>query len=424
MTEAGQIFALLRSSSAAELAKRFNAVEDGFALRPVPVPGGADPAPGPGQGAGGTGAGGPGVRGPGIPTPLAGVVTVAPGADAGLAEAGRNDPQGPTLTGPIRAALSMGHLAPPRSELARNLADSLLSGLVRSGGASAGASALAAAAAGMVGSGQGVVAGDQGAELMAVLSAALGGMGEADLGSSTGRPMLEGGTTGQGGEAGQGAGAGRSAEGIARHGATTATGAGAGGSGTTTEADRMGESAAPAQGQSETKGAALGPRVASGVQLAAFAEAMTAVLDAAGSGRAGTVASGVIFNAAMMPGWPFATAFAKDGAEGVNQKALLHRLATAMEGMTPQQAAEYMAKIGGGHVLLRSLRKLLKELDLIEKDEVKGLLFAFLETISTIASGIQTALRQLTESAALQAAVVHGEDPEDGDRPGRRRLKL
>jgi hypothetical protein len=55
---------------------------------------------------------------------------------------------------------------------------------------------------------------------------------------------------------------------------------------------------------------------------------------------------------------------------------------------------------------------------------VKGLLFAFLETLSTIASGLQTAFRQLAESAALQAAVVHGEEPEDGDRPGRRRLKL
>jgi hypothetical protein len=165
-------------------------------------------------------------------------------------------------------------------------------------------------------------------------------------------------------------------------------------------------------------------RAGAAAQVAVFAEALLGLIAADGAGRSTSVASGVIFNAAMIPGWPFPTAFAKDGAEGINPKAMLHQLAAAIEGMSPEEAAAYMAKIGGGHAFLRNLRKLLKDLDLIEKDEVKGLLFAFLETISTIASGIQLAFRQMSESAALQEALVNGEDPDDGGRPGRRRLRL
>lgn len=146
------------------------------------------------------------------------------------------------------------------------------------------------------------------------------------------------------------------------------------------------------------------------------------LVDAAGPGRAGatSLGSGVIFNAAMIPGWPYPSAFARDGAEAINPKALLHRLAAAVEGMSPEEAAAYLAKLGGGYAFLQRLRKLLKELDEIEAEEVKGLLFAFLETISTIASGLQKALQQLAESAALQEAVVHGDDPG----PGRRRIRL
>jgi hypothetical protein len=164
-------------------------------------------------------------------------------------------------------------------------------------------------------------------------------------------------------------------------------------------------------------------RTATPAQVA-FAEAVIALIDAAGAGRTGSVASGVIFNAAMIPGWPFPSAFAKDAAEGINPKALLHRMATAVEGMTPQEAAEYLARIGGGHVLLRNLRKILTQLDMLEKEDVKGLLFSFLETLSAIASGLQTAFKLMAESAALQAAVAHGEVPEDDGRPGRRRLRL
>jgi hypothetical protein len=173
----------------------------------------------------------------------------------------------------------------------------------------------------------------------------------------------------------------------------------------------------------EARSSAAG-RPASAAQVAAFAEALMSLIPSDNAGRSAPVASGVIFNAAMIPGWPFPTAFAKDGAEGINPKAMLHQLAAAIEGLSPEEAAAYMAKIGGGHAFLRNFRKLLKDLDVIEKDEVKGLLFAFLETISTIASGIQLAFRQMSESAALQEALLNGDDPDDGARPGRRRLRL
>ena len=89
--------------------------------------------------------------------------------------------------------------------------------------------------------------------------------------------------------------------------------------------------------------------------------------------------------------------------------------------MSPQEAAEYLAKIGGGYALLRQSRKLIKELDDVDKEAIDGLLSAFLGVISSVAESLQIFFDQLSDAAELQEAVVHGDDE---GRSNRHRLKL
>ena len=413
MTEAGQIFALLRSASAAELAKRFNVVDDGVTPATTPQPATSESAVDPrGRGIGQSGT----QAGQGARATLATVAaTILPGSETeGLAPT-LPDTLAPGQGGAVRPAVSLGHIAPPRSDLLRLLAEGLVSGTVKADGAT---SARAFPGSGGLGQafgvglgGLGLPAGASGGPTGPDRSMVPGTTAAADQSVSAGASQVSGAEKAQAAprDAGQRAEAGTASR------ATDALAPGDEAS-TTGPADARAASA-------EARGAVAG-RAGAVAQVAVFAEALLGLIAADGAGRSTSVASGVIFNAAMIPGWPFPTAFAKDGAEGINPKAMLHQLAAAIEGMSPEEAAAYMAKIGGGHAFLRNLRKLLKDLDLIEKDEVKGLLFAFLETISTIASGIQLAFRQMSESAALQEALVNGEDPDDGGRPGRRRLRL
>jgi hypothetical protein len=345
----------------------------------------------------------------------------------------------------LRAAFSLANLAPPRADLVRFLAEAGATGLNRLPGSGAAGGAelarpgpapgLAAAAAGLsptdalrpgaVGTGAPV---DSDATLPALVSPATVRAGAALALGLGATPPSSAGLPGAGGPLSAEAGA----ETAPRPGLATASPSGAapapvaaapsaGPAAATIGADAAG--AVPGGQNAVTQATGDTGRLVTAAQIA-FAEAAIALIDAAASGRSGSVASGVIFNAAMIPGWPFPSAFAKDAPEGMNPKALLHRLATAVEGMSPQEAAEYLAQIGGGHLILRNLRRILMELDRIDKDEVKGLLFSFLETLSAIATGLQTAFKLMAESAALQAAVAHGEVPEDDGRPGRRRLRL
>lgn len=423
MTEAGQIFALLRASSAAELAKRFNAVEpmgpvsggpaaDGTESLPVPHPqGGGATRPQAGQGALATG---PAGQAGSLPDPEGGgPVSELEKVLPGLA------------SGPIRAAVALGHLAPARLDAARIMAEGLLAGQAPAAdGGEAGGMRLP----GPVPTGPGAAAGAAMAAALAGLRGAAEGSQAQGLGGQA--PGLDAESAGHSPTPGAPPAAGAAGRAGGADPRTTASLPPVPGLSTVPSLADPGLTGAEAAAlaavrEGQDARLALATRAAATpVQLAAFAETLASLLDPAGAARSSSVASGVIFNAAMIPGWPFPTAFARDGGEAINPKAMLHRLAAAIEGMTPEQAAEYMAKIGGGHVFLRNLRKLLKELDRVDQEDVKGLLFAFLETISTIASGIQMAFRQLSESAALQAAVVHGEDPDEGDRPGRRRLRL
>lgn len=414
MTEAGQIFALLRSASAAELAKRFNVFDDGQVQPPAPSPATTEGTVGPR----GRGIGAPGTQaGQGASAALAATAASAlSGADAEGPVRTFSETQPPGQGGPVRAAVSLGHIAPPRVDVLRLMSEGLQSRVaggeaVAPAGAFPGTNGSAGAAGfGMGREGLHSAAGGVLAELQTARSpdsAALADAGPSDGSRHT--PEADGAKLmsrdAVGGRAAAGAAA-LTVDVAARLDKAATAG---------------GSEARPAS--AEARSSTPGP-TGGAAQATAFAEALTALILADGSGRSTSIAAGVIFNAAMMPGWPFPTAFAKDGPDGINPKAMLHQLAAAIEGLSPEEAAAYMAKIGGGHAFLRSLRKLLKDLDLIEKDDVKGLLFAFLETISTIASGIQLAFKQMSESAALQEALANGADPDEGARPGRHRLRL
>lgn len=429
MSEAGQIFALLRSWSAAELAKRFASGDGGAG--PPRMDQGAVPL----TSFAGTGApsGGAGV-GAGAAAAVRDILQVQGPADADKTATSLTDLPAALPGGPVRSAVSLGHLAPPRAELARLLAEALmLAEPATSADPFGSTGAKAGPMGGLAGGGAMGQAGLAGQVLAALSSADAGLTGE----------MLS-----QGGTFGAGAAGADDTVGLLRGGPVAGPGGDAA-LASVSVGDRTALARSQASGAAEVglargvadalavteqrQASAAGPLAAGQVgagqvmagQVTAFAETLTTLLALADGRGTATVASGVIFNAAMMPGWPFPSAFAKDGATAINPKALLHQLAAAVEGMSPEQAAEYMAKIGGGHAFLRGLRKLLKDLELTDKTEVKGLLFAFLETISTIAGGLQMAFKQMATTAALQAAVVHGEDPdEDGDRPGRRRLRL
>ncbi len=184
----------------------------------------------------------------------------------------------------------------------------------------------------------------------------------------------------------------------------------------------------PPQGQAQPSGTTGVPtptqNIAShGIAVPILTEAVAAALESAvaGRGQSANIASGVIFNAAMMPGWPFPSALVRDAGGVINDKAILHKLAEQVGKMSPEEAAEYLAKIGGGFAVLRNLRKLIKEIEGIDQKDVEGLLSAFLNIISSVADSIQVLLEQLDESEALQNAVVHGD--EEGQ-ANRHRLKL
>ncbi len=324
MTEAGQIFALLRSASAAELAKRFNVVDDGVTPATTPQSVTSEVAIDPrGRGIGPSGT----QAGQGANATFAtAAATILPGSEAESLAPALPDTLAPGQGGAVRPAVSLGHIAPPRSDMLRLLAEGLVSGTVKADGrASArafpGSGGLGQSAGSGLG-GSGLPAGASGGLTGPDRAAAPGMMAAAEQSLSTGARQVTGSEDAHA--------APRDAGVRAEAGATTrATDPAALGdeASSTRSADARPASAAEVRGSVAARAGAV-------AQVAVFAEALLSLIAADGAGRSTSVASGVIFNAAMIPGWPFPSAFAKDGAEGINPKAMLHQLAAAIEGLS------------------------------------------------------------------------------------------
>lgn len=175
--------------------------------------------------------------------------------------------------------------------------------------------------------------------------------------------------------------------------------------------------------------AASAPQAAAPMQVPSSAgpgsitpvEAAQMVL-ATGQTQAASVALGVIFNAAFMPGWPFPTAWVRAGPHAAPDPD--HKIAEpgTTGAMTPEEAAQYLAQIAGGHIALRRLRKLLKELDSKGAPGVMDLLVSFLAICKTIEDGLKELFEQLAQGQDLRDLAA--QDIRDARNRGGKRDRL
>ena len=128
------------------------------------------------------------------------------------------------------------------------------------------------------------------------------------------------------------------------------------------------------------------------------------------TGSAESATSAVIYNAAMIPGWPFPSAFAKDPPVMPEGKpaAELH--------MTTEEMAAYLGQIAGRFGKLQTLRKRIAEVG-SALTENKDLLTGLLQAIDNALIGLQASLQLLQQQLALIPAT-------DQDDQKRHRFKL
>ncbi len=182
--------------------------------------------------------------------------------------------------------------------------------------------------------------------------------------------------------------------------------------------------ATQAQAQATTGPALAAPLAAQTVTtpsalVALAAEGAIAAALTPGGQAAQAAAASVIFNAAMIPGWPYPSAMAKgDPAAAASMKEALATLANAQ--MTPEEMAEYLAKLGARFGVIRRLRDIV---DGIEKDseEVLGLLAMMGRILGSVLDGLKTSLDlQAVEDALRQAMAEDGSPGGPGQRRGKR----
>ncbi|MFN3146698.1 MAG: hypothetical protein ACE368_16330 [Paracoccaceae bacterium] len=156
-----------------------------------------------------------------------------------------------------------------------------------------------------------------------------------------------------------------------------------------------------------------------GALVALAAEGAIAAALTPGGQAAQAAAASVIFNAAMIPGWPYPSAMAKgDPAAAASMKEALQTLANAK--MTPEEMAEYLAKLGARFGVIRRLRDIV---DGIEKDteEVLGLFAMMGRILGSVLEGLKTSLDLQAVEDALRQAMAEDNGPGGtGQRRGKR----
>ncbi|WP_163850641.1 hypothetical protein [Pseudooceanicola aestuarii] len=151
--------------------------------------------------------------------------------------------------------------------------------------------------------------------------------------------------------------------------------------------------------------ASLPPALGTALQILATAEATGLTPPPGGADARGT-ANLVIFNAAMLPGWPYPTAFARDGAPG--SKAVLQQVGATLAAMSPEEMAEYLAKVGAGFALVRRLRKEMETIAAEERHSLLGLFALLSQAVNDVLAGFAASTLFSAEEAAEMEAVRNG----------------
>ena len=125
---------------------------------------------------------------------------------------------------------------------------------------------------------------------------------------------------------------------------------------------------------------------------------------APGGAPAGSVASMVVYNAAMIPGWPFADAMVRDRPGAVRPAD-----AGLPAAMTPDEMAAYLAAVAAKLTALRHLRKRIEEIGGAAATEAEGFLSGLVRALEGVIAGLTAALE--TETVALEVETARAGGP-------------
>jgi hypothetical protein len=158
--------------------------------------------------------------------------------------------------------------------------------------------------------------------------------------------------------------------------------------------------------------AALSPAMAEAVVTGGFPLTL--------GGQGASAASLVIFNAAMVPSWP--PALQGDAPQQV--EAALRAGGAVMAQMSPEEAAEYLAKMAAAFGFLLTVKKRLAQSLKEEKETLLGL-FSFLGVaLETLSKGLQMALDLTAEQREMLAELALAQADEGGRPPHKNRQRL
>ncbi len=182
---------------------------------------------------------------------------------------------------------------------------------------------------------------------------------------------------------------------------------------------------AAANAQQTARAEPAAPRaVSQALMPAAFAPALAEAVAGGGfpltfGGAAPATASLVIFNAAMIPQWP--PAFQLQGSDA---EAALRVAGAELAQMSPEEAAEYLAKMAAAFGFLLTVKKRLTQSLKEEKETLLGL-FSFLGVaLDCLAKGLQMAFDLTAEQRELLAEISEEMRGETKARSGRGRQRL
>ena len=159
------------------------------------------------------------------------------------------------------------------------------------------------------------------------------------------------------------------------------------------------------------------------VELADIAHAAMVLMTTDGSGRA--MSNGVIFNAAMLPGWPYPSSVARDLSTLKDPQGAKQFFA-AIDDNKPMSDAElvkYLGELGFGLAFMNRLRKLARSLEGVDKKTVFTFLASLIAAVEEVAQGFLEAVA-LQEEAEKGATAIKAGAEQNAHFGGPRRSRL